>query len=167
MTNHATLAAAAAEEGAEQLLVPCMPGLGAGALPPEVAVVGFARAVHVFDSKQRPKKLTIYGSDFRCGRQIWRLVSMHAAACVPVIFSGSMAADLPDMASLNPLHGDRPLGCTFWHEVQAGDKPSWVATACACLPFGRKPHECGLPGVLLLWLQCPPCPCHAGRTNGL
>ena len=42
-----------------------MGGTTSGALPPDVAVVGFGRTVHVFGSKQRPKKLTIYGSDFR------------------------------------------------------------------------------------------------------
>ena len=47
--------------------MPWMPSMGGmqGALPPEVAVVGFGRTVHVFGSKQRPKKLKIYGSDFR------------------------------------------------------------------------------------------------------
>ena len=35
----------------------------AGAAP--IHVAGFAKIVDVFSSKQRPKKLTIYGDDFR------------------------------------------------------------------------------------------------------
>lgn len=51
----------------EQLLVPWMPSMGglAGALPPDVHIVGFGKTVNVFSSKQRPKELTIYGSDFK------------------------------------------------------------------------------------------------------
>jgi len=37
-----------------------------GSLPPDVHVVGFGKTVSVFSSKQKPKELTIYGSDFRC-----------------------------------------------------------------------------------------------------
>lgn len=48
--------------GAEQLLIPAMPGIGGGAS--DVTVVGFGKSVHVFSSKQAPKKLTIFGSDF-------------------------------------------------------------------------------------------------------
>ncbi len=59
-----------AESGGEQeqLLVPSMPSMGAlaGNLPPDVHVVGFGKTVNVFSSKQRPKELTIYGSDFKC-----------------------------------------------------------------------------------------------------
>lgn len=52
----------------EQLLVPWMPSMGGleGNLPPDVHIVGFGRTVNVFSSKQRPKELTIYGSDFKC-----------------------------------------------------------------------------------------------------
>lgn len=53
---------AVAMSGAEQLLIPAMPGIGAGAS--DVTVVGFGKSVHVFSSKQAPKKLTIFGSDF-------------------------------------------------------------------------------------------------------
>lgn len=37
----------------------------AGASPPDVHIVGFGQTVNVFSSKQRPKELTIYGSDFK------------------------------------------------------------------------------------------------------
>lgn len=30
-----------------------------------VQIVGFGRRAHIYDSKQKPKLLTIYGSDFR------------------------------------------------------------------------------------------------------
>jgi phosphatidylinositol kinase/protein kinase (PI-3 family) len=36
-----------------------------GGMPPDVHVAGFGKTVNVFSSKQRPKELTIYGSDFR------------------------------------------------------------------------------------------------------
>jgi phosphatidylinositol kinase/protein kinase (PI-3 family) len=48
--------------GTEQLLIPAMPGIGGGTS--EVTVVGFGKSVHVFSSKQAPKNLTIFGSDF-------------------------------------------------------------------------------------------------------
>ncbi|EIE23209.1 kinase-like protein [Coccomyxa subellipsoidea C-169] len=41
-----------------------------GNLPPDVHIVGFGRTVNVFSSKQRPKELTIYGSDFKTYRWI-------------------------------------------------------------------------------------------------
>lgn len=47
--------------------MPAMPGIGAGAGAsgePPLTIVGFGKAVHVFSSKQAPKKITIYGSDF-------------------------------------------------------------------------------------------------------
>jgi len=44
--------------------MPSMGGL-AGASPPNVHIVGFGQTVNVFASKQRPKELTIYGSDFK------------------------------------------------------------------------------------------------------
>jgi len=50
--------------GAEELLMPAMPGIGGGA-GGGVGIVGFGKAVHVFTSKQQPKSLTIYRSDFR------------------------------------------------------------------------------------------------------
>lgn len=55
---------AVAMPGAEELLMPAMPGIGGGA-GGGVGIVGFGKAVHVFTSKQQPKRLTIYGSDFR------------------------------------------------------------------------------------------------------
>ena len=66
-------------KGAEQLLVPWMPSVGGmqGAPPPEVSVVGFGRSVHVFGSKQRPKKITIYGSDFRCAPRFRLCICMY------------------------------------------------------------------------------------------
>ena len=47
--------------------MPWMPSMGtlAGSLPPDVHVVGFGKTVSVFSSKQKPKELTVYGSDFR------------------------------------------------------------------------------------------------------
>ncbi len=55
------------EELGEPLLMPWMPSISelTGALPPEVHVVGFGKTASVFSSKQKPKELTIYGSDFR------------------------------------------------------------------------------------------------------
>ena len=49
------------------LLMPWMPSMGgvSGSLPPEVRVVGFGKQASVFSSKQKPKELSIYGSDFR------------------------------------------------------------------------------------------------------
>ena len=60
--------AVAGEELGEPLLMPWMPSMGglAGSLPPDVHVVGFGKTASVFSSKQKPKELTIYGSDFRC-----------------------------------------------------------------------------------------------------
>ena len=51
------------------LLLPSMPSIQSifRPLQPVVHIVGFGKTVHVFSSKQKPKKLTIYGSDFRCG----------------------------------------------------------------------------------------------------
>ncbi|KAL3131372.1 hypothetical protein ABBQ38_007687 [Trebouxia sp. C0009 RCD-2024] len=56
--------AATAEE--ERLVMPHMPNVHSklGQSPP-TCVVGFGKMVDVFSSKQRPKKLTIYGDDFR------------------------------------------------------------------------------------------------------
>lgn len=49
------------------MLVPWMPSMGVldGGIPPDVHVVGFGKTVSVFSSKQRPKELIIYGSDFK------------------------------------------------------------------------------------------------------
>ena len=54
-------------EDDEMLLMPWMPTPQAAAFgPPEqIHVAGFSKQVTVFSSKQRPLKLTIYGSDFR------------------------------------------------------------------------------------------------------
>ena len=42
-------------------------GLAAG--PPQPArISSFGQTAHVFASKQRPIKITIYGNDFRCAR---------------------------------------------------------------------------------------------------
>lgn len=51
------------------LLLPSMPSIQSifRPLQPAVHIVGFGKTVHVFRSKQKPKKLTMYGSDFRCG----------------------------------------------------------------------------------------------------
>ena len=66
--NENTVRAVAGEELGEPLLMPWMPSKGglAGSLPPDVHVVGFGKTASVFSSKQKPKELTIYGSDFRC-----------------------------------------------------------------------------------------------------
>ena len=51
---------------AQPLVMPEMPNVNrrhAGAEP--IHVAGFGKIVDVFSSKQRPKKLTIYGDDFR------------------------------------------------------------------------------------------------------
>lgn len=47
--------------------MPWMPSMGglSGSLPPDVHIVGFGKTASVFSSKQKPKELTIYGSDFR------------------------------------------------------------------------------------------------------
>lgn len=42
-------------------------GLAAGPPQPE-CISSFGQTVHVFASKQRPIKITIYGNDFRCAR---------------------------------------------------------------------------------------------------
>ncbi|KAK9867398.1 hypothetical protein WJX84_001490 [Apatococcus fuscideae] len=57
----------AGDREAEALLMPWMPSAQAVAHgPPEmVEIVGFAKCAEVFSSKQRPMKLTVYGSDFR------------------------------------------------------------------------------------------------------
>jgi len=50
----------------EQLVLPHMPNVNSsssGAVP--VHVVSFGKMVDVFSSKQRPKKLIIYGDDFK------------------------------------------------------------------------------------------------------
>ncbi len=49
------------------LLPVCNQGDTGGTGPP--AIVGFGRLTHVFESKQRPKKITVYCDDFRYGRQ--------------------------------------------------------------------------------------------------
>ena len=47
--------------------MPSVAGLAAG--PPQPACISsFGQAVHVFASKQRPIKISIYGNDFRCAR---------------------------------------------------------------------------------------------------
>lgn len=57
-----------------ELLLPSMPRLAHGggvsaaggiAVPEGVQVVGFGSSVHVFKSKQMPKRLTMFGSDLR------------------------------------------------------------------------------------------------------
>lgn len=51
---------------AEQLVLPEMPNVSsssAGLVP--VHVVSFGKMMDVFSSKQRPKKLIIYGDDFK------------------------------------------------------------------------------------------------------
>ena len=55
-------------EQSEALLMPWMPSMGGlnGSLPPDVHIVGFGKTASVFSSKQKPKELTVYGSDFRC-----------------------------------------------------------------------------------------------------
>ena len=57
-------------------------------LQPAVHIVGFGKTVHVFSSKQKPKKLTIYGSDFRCGacaalELTWEAWQVQMPALVP------------------------------------------------------------------------------------
>ena len=50
----------------QQLVMPEMPNVHTSqADSPPKHVVGFGKMVDVFSSKQRPKKLTIYGDDFR------------------------------------------------------------------------------------------------------
>ena len=53
-------------EEEHRLVMPQMPTVHSSqaGLPPKF-VVGFGKMVDVFSSKQRPKKLTIYGDDFR------------------------------------------------------------------------------------------------------
>ena len=51
--------------GTPQLLVPSMARLGNTSIQ-SVAIAGFGPAVHVFQSKQKPKKLTIIGEDLQC-----------------------------------------------------------------------------------------------------
>lgn len=54
-------------EEEHQLVMPQMPNVHSSqAGVPAKYVVGFGKMVDVFSSKQRPKKLTIYGDDFRC-----------------------------------------------------------------------------------------------------
>lgn len=51
-----------------QLLMPAMPSVQASnslAATAAVYVAGFGKVVDIFGSKQRPKKLTIYGDDFK------------------------------------------------------------------------------------------------------
>ena len=61
---------AGADDTTDALEVPWMAsvaGLAAG--PPQPACISsFGQTVHVFASKQRPIKITIYGNDFRCAR---------------------------------------------------------------------------------------------------
>ena len=57
-------ASGAAEQ--EQLVMPQMPNMHSsapGSVP--IKVAGFGKMVDVFSSKQRPKKLIIYGDDFK------------------------------------------------------------------------------------------------------
>jgi len=50
----------------EQLVLPHMPNVNSSSSAAEpVHVVSFGKMVDVFSSKQRPKKLTIYGDDFK------------------------------------------------------------------------------------------------------
>lgn len=50
---------------AQQLVMPEMPNVNRGQAGAElIHVAGFGKIVDVFSSKQRPKKLTIYGDDF-------------------------------------------------------------------------------------------------------
>ena len=51
-----------------QLLMPAMPSVQASnslAATAAVHVTGFGKVVDVFNSKQRPKNLTMYGDDFK------------------------------------------------------------------------------------------------------
>lgn len=63
-SSDAEVCAGTAEE--QRLIMPHMPNVHSslGHSPPTL-VVGFGKMVDVFSSKQRPKKLTIYGDDFR------------------------------------------------------------------------------------------------------
>ena len=64
------MCSAGADDHTDVLEVPWMAsvtGLAAG--PPQPACISsFGQTVHVFASKQRPIKMTIHGSDFRCAR---------------------------------------------------------------------------------------------------
>ena len=86
------LASAATEAcghaGDEQLLLPAMTSVQSVAAGPprDIGIVGFGKAVHVFSSKQQPKRLTIYAADFRqelnCHHQARGLLSaMQIAFC--------------------------------------------------------------------------------------
>lgn len=65
-------AAAAAAEAAPAAASAGAAYVSADAWRP-VEVLGFGRLAHVFASKQKPKLLTLYGSDFRCVRdaRVW------------------------------------------------------------------------------------------------
>jgi len=67
-STHATAAAAPAADGGF--------GDGGGGYADgerEVCIVGFGRQVHVYNSKQKPKLLTVYCDDFRWGVWGWRM----------------------------------------------------------------------------------------------
>ena len=53
------------------LLVPWMPTVARiiGGPPPQAVIVGFGHTTHVFNSKQKPRKVTIFGDDFRYGHE--------------------------------------------------------------------------------------------------
>ena len=53
--------------------MPSIHGSQCHAAEEPVHIVGFAKTVDVFSSKQKPKKLAIYGSDFRYKHVPWQL----------------------------------------------------------------------------------------------
>ena len=67
LTDPGILMCSGTSEEEHQLVMPQMPNVHSSqAGLPLKYVVGFGKMVDVFSSKQRPKKLTIYGDDFRC-----------------------------------------------------------------------------------------------------
>ncbi len=87
----------------EQLLVPSMPSMRAlaGDLPLDVHIVGFGKTVNVFSSKQRPKELIIYGSDFK---YVFALLSFQAEQQSVIVSMGSLLGTvLPVFHSLNAI----------------------------------------------------------------
>ncbi|KAK9796984.1 hypothetical protein WJX73_006710 [Symbiochloris irregularis] len=63
----ASYSAGASDAGGEPLVLPAMTSVQSVAAgpPAELTIVAFGKAVHVFSSKQQPKRLTIYTDDFR------------------------------------------------------------------------------------------------------
>lgn len=81
-----------------QLLMPAMPSVQASAslaAAQAVHVAGFGKVVDVFSSKQRPKKLTIYGDDFRCHCLLCYNTRVHTACFVCLNLSSHAATCLP------------------------------------------------------------------------